>query len=58
MGKNLQCRRSENYGLIFFCSVKAVKLGTYCTFGIGGQVFPCPRGQGVGSDPNVHGSPQ
>ena len=42
----------------FFYSVKAVKLSTCCTQGVGGQVFLCPRGQGVGSALNVHESPR
>ena len=29
-----------------------------CTQGVGGQVFLCPCGQGVGGAPNVHESPR
>ena len=58
MGLDTGSEKLEKYSLIFFYSVKAVKLGTYCTYGVGGQVFICPHGQGVGGAPNVHESPR
>ena len=67
MGLDTGSEKLEKYSLIFFYSVKAVKLGTYCTYGVGtstsrylvgSQVFLCPRGQGVGGAPNVHESPR
>ena len=46
---------------ISFFSKFAARLGKirYILYlGVGGQVFLCPHGQGVGSAPNVHKSPQ
>ena len=59
MGLIKGLKKLDTYSLSFFYSVKAVKLGTYCKYiGGGGQVFICPRGQGVGGAPNVHESPR
>ena len=57
MGLVRRPKKLEKYRLIFFYSVKAVKLNRYILY-LGGHVFLCPRGQGVGSAPDVHESPQ